>query len=304
MSTAATKKPALGRGLGSLLTSARPASEAAGPFVEIELARIVPMADQPRRRFDDAALAELAESIRATGIIQPLVVRRGTGSDFELIAGERRLRAARLAGLERVPAVVRDVTDEERFVLALVENIQRRDLDAIEEAAAYARLIEEHRLTQDELAQRVGKSRPAIANSLRLLQLPAAIRAAVADQTLSAGHARALLGAPEEWRALLAERIVTDGLNVRGAEELARVVRETGRLPGAKADGPSGKTKAPRAAPGAERPRAQVRAVERQLMERLGTRVEITEDGEAGRVVVHFADRRTLQQIVDLLLAR
>lgn len=302
MSTTARPKQALGRGLGSLLTSAKAPDDAAGPFLEIEVERIIAMPDQPRRHFDESALTELSESIRVSGIIQPLLVRRA-GDKFELIAGERRLRAARMAGVLRVPAIVRDVTEEERFVLALVENIQRRDLNPIEEAAAYSRLIDDHRLTQEELAQRVGKSRPAIANALRLLQLSSAVRTLIAEETLSAGHARAVLSAPEAWRDLLAERIVTESLTVRNAEELSRAVRETGKLPGSgSTPGTTGRaSRAPRppTAPAREL-RPQLKLIERNLMDALGTRVTLVDnDGKGGTVTIEYADNAMLQAVFD-----
>lgn len=300
----APPRPALGRGLTALLSTPKPPEgSAAGPYLEVEPSRIDAWEAQPRKQFDVDALNELAESIRSSGVLQPLVVRRGKGDRFELIAGERRLRAAVLARVERVPVIVREVADDQRFVLALVENIQRRDLNPVEEAEAYQRLIEDHAMTHEELSRRVGRGRPTISNALRLLQLPRAVRELVADSTLSAGHARAVLAVDEPWRQLVAERMVTDNLSVRDAEELARVVRETGRMPGTAAAAPPAAR--PSRGPTAEaaRPlRPQLKLIQGRLQDRLGARVRIEDSGGSGQIVVEYADAAGLQALVDLLL--
>jgi ParB family transcriptional regulator, chromosome partitioning protein len=213
----------LGRGLSALLGEAERAGPAAG-LAEIALDAIAPNPDQPRRSIDPAAIEALAESIRASGLVQPVAVRpAGEPGRYELLAGERRWRAARLAGLERIPALVRDADARERLELALVENLVREDLNAIEVARACASLLEDFGQTHAELARRLGRSRPAVSNLVRLLELPAEVQRMVVDGRLSEGHARAVLGADgARARRQLAERIAAEGLSVRQAEALAR----------------------------------------------------------------------------------
>lgn len=218
-----SKKKVLGRGLGALIPE-KPAGENRGEAtLEIEIDRIDVNPWQPRRQFQDDTIAELAESVRQHGIIQPLVVTRSGDGRFRLIAGERRLRAARKAELKKVPIVVRDEADSEKtLAIALIENIQREDLNAIDEALAYQQLHEEFGLTQDEIASQVGKSRSTVANSLRLLKLPESVREMVSDGRLSMGHARAILGLESARKQeALAKKIVGSGLSVRQAEALA-----------------------------------------------------------------------------------
>jgi len=223
---AGNRRQALGRGLGALLAAAPERG-----LVQLRTDELAPENAQPRRDFNPDALRELAASVRSKGILQPLLVRRAPGGGFTIIAGERRWRAAREAGLERVPAIVRDTTDAEAFELALVENIQREDLNPIEEADAYHRLISEHGLTQEELARRVGRERPTIANSLRLLRLPEPVRASVAGGALSAGHAKVLLGVDDEAELTrLAARAVAGDWSVRATEKaVARLKKSSGR---------------------------------------------------------------------------
>jgi ParB family transcriptional regulator, chromosome partitioning protein len=213
----------LGRGLSALLGEAERAEPAAG-LAEIALDAIVPNPNQPRRSIDPAAIEALAESIRASGLVQPVAVRpTGQPGRYELLAGERRWRAARLAGLERIPALVRDADERERLELALVENLVREDLNAIEVARACASLLEDFGQTHAELARRLGRSRPAVSNLVRLLELPAEVQRMVVDGRLSEGHARAVLGADgARARRQLAERIAAEGLSVRQSEALAR----------------------------------------------------------------------------------
>src|SRR5437867_8252186 len=212
-------RKSLGKGLEALLTAPTPAT--APSELEVPIHEIVPNPEQPRRHFDDEALGLLADSIRRHGLLQPLVVRRIAGR-YELIAGERRLRAAMRAGLERVPVLVRDARPEDRLELALIENLQRENLTALEEAEAYRHLIDEYGLTQEEIAQRVGKSRPAITNTLRLLTLPDAVKAQLEGGELSAGHARAVLALEDEHEQVdFAREVVTRKLSKSATEGLA-----------------------------------------------------------------------------------
>jgi ParB family chromosome partitioning protein len=222
----AMQKKGLGRGLSALIPSAELKTESRAEQTppEITIDRITPSPFQPRRSFDEAKIEELAGSIRNQGIIQPLVVRP-KGDGFELIAGERRWRAAMKAGLSRVPVVIREASDHEALQLALVENLQREDLNAIEEANGYRRLQEEFHWSQEEMAERVGKSRPAIANSLRMLSLPAEVQQEVVAGNLPAGQARALLGLHTEALIISASReVITKGLSTRETEKMVRLL--------------------------------------------------------------------------------
>ena len=262
------RKKGLGRGLGALIRDTAPAAaRAAERTLEIDTIRVNRF--QPRQHFDEAAIAEMAESIREQGVVQPLLVRQ-IGDDYELVAGERRLRAARAAGLESVPVVVREMTDREALEIALVENLQREDLSPLEEAAAYRRLVADFELTQDEVAKRVGKSRPAVANTIRLLDLPEAVLDLLRAGRLSAGHGRALLALREASRQIaLAHEAVRLRLNVRQLE--ARVSAT-----------PSQRTATPRTAV------PEVADAERQLMRMLGTKVKIRSSGKRGSIVIEF----------------
>lgn len=294
-------RQALGRGIGALIPAAgsrRAAAAAAAPakperresaegsetpFEMIPIESISPNPRQPRQRFDEESLAELAASIRESGLLQPVVVRRVDGARYELIAGERRLRACRLARLREVPAIVRDATDRDGLALAIVENVHRADLDPIEEAQAYRALIEEFSLTQAEVARRVGRSRPAVANALRLLQLPPQTQAEVAAGRVSPGHARALLSVEgAAARDALAREVVKRNLNVRDTEREA--ARRRGRA-------------AVERDPDVER-------LEGDLMRALGTRVRIALGrGAAGRLEIEFLSADDLAQLADRLLA-
>lgn len=278
------RKP-LGRGLAALIPEAPPAD---APSIEtiarVPLASIQPGSHQPRKRFAEEALKELAESIRTGGVIQPLILRPRDGGGYEIVAGERRWRAARLAGLEAVPALIRRADDRTVLELSIVENLQREDLNPIEEAEAYRRLIEEFGLSQEEAARRVGKDRSTVANSLRLLKLPGSIQADVAAGLLSAGHARALLALPSPAAQMgLAERIKAQGLSVREAEALA-----------------AAKGRSPRRRPGPHRD-VHVRMAEEDLKRKFGTQVRIRGTQEKGRIEIEYYSAEDLIRLVDLL---
>lgn len=273
------KERGLGRGLGALI----PAGE--GGLTQIDLDRIAPNPRQPRTLMDEAALEELAASIREHGILQPLIVTRAaSGSGYTLVAGERRWRAARKAGLRTVPALVKETTPQQLLELALVENLQREDLNPLEEAAAYRQLIDEHGLTQEEAAQRVGKSRSAVANTLRLLNLPPEAKEALASGLITEGHARTLLSLSslEEQRKLLAA-LISGGLTVREAEESAR--RGSHRGP---------RTKKPVSADVAE--------LENRFREALRTKVELRRGRRGGRLVIHFYSDEELEGIYQAIV--
>ncbi len=215
------KKGGLGKGLEAIF--AENDVEDRNASVALKISEIEPNRGQPRKEFDDAALAELADSISRHGILQPLLVRPLPGGGYQIVAGERRWRAARMAGLSEVPALIRELTDAEVMQLALIENLQREDLSPLEEAAGYRALMETHGFTQEEVAQAVGKSRPAVANALRLLQLPDEVRTMLDAGQLSAGHARALLSLPSpELQAAYARRVAKEGLSVRELEALVK----------------------------------------------------------------------------------
>lgn len=280
-------KPArgLGRGLGALLGEPRERAPAGDALVQIPVERIRPNPAQPRQSFAPESLAELAASIRELGVLVPIIVRTGANSgEYELIAGERRWRAASAAGVATIPAMVRSVDDASSLELAIVENLQREDLDPLEEAMGFAHLVEEHGFTQERLAERLGKSRPSIANALRLLALSDAIKARVRARELSAGHARALLAVPESGREALAERAVREGLTVRDLERLA-----------AKGEHPATPRRAVQRDP-------HVESVEERLRFQLGTRVAVVPGGRGGRIEIRYVDDADLMRIVDTLL--
>ncbi|HTB75998.1 MAG TPA: ParB/RepB/Spo0J family partition protein [Polyangiaceae bacterium] len=293
MSSPDTKRRALGRGLDALLPAAQPATPAYGErsVFACPVEKIIPQKGQPRQRFDAQKLEELAQSIREHGLIEPLVVRRVPGADqFELIAGERRWRALQRAGLREAIVVVKDVSPEAAFELALIENVQREDLNAIELAEAYERLLRDHGYTQEALADRVGKDRTTIANVLRLLKLPARVRAKVVASQLSEGHARALLGAGESAAIeQLAERVVRGGLSVRATEALVRSHGKAGSGSKAGAGAPAGKS-------------PSVRDLEQRLARALGTKVEVRDRGNKGEVAIPYADLDALDRLIEKLL--
>ncbi|MDR0381120.1 MAG: ParB/RepB/Spo0J family partition protein [Oscillospiraceae bacterium] len=281
----ASKNAGLGRGLGALLGSdALRAGE--GGSVTLRMAEVEPNTAQPRRRFDEAGLQDLAESIRTHGVLQPLLVRRLPTGYYQIVAGERRWRAARLAGLAEVPALVIDADDRKAAEIALIENLQREDLNPIEEAEGLRSLVEEYGLTQEEAAERVGRSRPALANSLRLLALPEAVRAHLIEGRLSAGHARALLPLP--GAALIektAARVVSDGLSVRQTEALCRRLQTEAE-----------------AAPETRREPNYLAEHERRLSEGLGRRVSIAAGPKKGRLTIEFYGPEDLDALMTQLI--
>lgn len=279
------RKPSLGRGLDALLGRKEKGSagiDKGGRGVQLlPAARVTQAAYQPRQSFEPDALAELAQSIREKGILQPLLVRpRGDG--FEIVAGERRWRAAQLAGVDELPVIIQDLSDREALEIAIIENLQREDLGPIEEARAYRALME-HGLNQEGIAQAVGKGRSTITNALRLLSLPEAALAALEAGEISAGHARAILSQPEEYRLWALEQIRRQGLNVRQAEALRRT--------------PPSETAATKAAPAAPRPFKQI---EVDLSRRTGTRVKITGE-DKGRIELSYGSREELERLLELL---
>jgi len=256
----------LGRGLDALI----PVTEK-GAVREVASDRIEPNPNQPRQRFERKALEDLAASIREHGLVQPLVVTDAGDDRYRLIVGERRWRAAVIAGLPRVPVVVREVSDRDTLELALVENVQRADLNPLEEAAAYQRLIQDFGLTHQQVGERVGKSRVAISNTIRLLGLPETLKRAVVEERISEGHARAVLMLPDrDLQVALLERIERDGLTVRQAEELARRLLE----------------RAPRRSKPARD--ANLTALEGELQRALGTRVTLRQGRRGGRIVIEY----------------
>jgi ParB family transcriptional regulator, chromosome partitioning protein len=280
-----TKRKALGRGLAALIPEPEaPPAPGPAPAGEVPISALDPNPFQPRGTLDPARLAELAASIRESGVVQPILVRR-RGERFQIIAGERRFRAAEQAGLATVPVTVRDVDDEHLLELALVENIQREELNPIEEAQAYHRLQDEFRLTQDEIARRVGRDRTTIANTLRLLRLPRELREMVASGRLDAGHARALLALDRvEDQLALGREAARRGLSVREVERRVASLR------------------APRAAGGRPRKDANTRAAEERLHAALGARVEIARRGRGGAIRVLFTGEAELNRLFELLV--
>ena len=288
----------LGRGLGALIPPRAGDDNGEATFQELPIGAISPNQRQPRTQFDEEALAALTASVRELGILQPVLVRASGGGAYELIAGERRWRAAKRAGLSLIPAIIRTVDDTVSLEQALVENVQREDLNPLDEAAAYQQLLEDFHLTHDELASRVGKSRAAISNTLRLFQLPPTVQRMVAEGRLTAGHARALLTTPDRpYQESLAERIVTDGMSVRAAEEAARLHNSERGEGGGSSPASGSRSAAPPT--GRLRPPGLLE-LEELLSTHLDTRVAITmggAKGSKGRVTVEFATLEVLERI-------
>jgi len=283
------RRSGLGRGLGALIPTGV-LGEAGSVLRELPLASIRSSSFQPRSQFDEESLASLAASVREVGVLQPVLVRPAGEESYELIAGERRWRAAKRAGLQSIPAIVRQADDAASLEQALVENLHREDLNALEEAGAYQQLIEDFGLTHEEVATRVGKSRVSVTNALRLFQLPPGIQRLVAEGALSAGHARALLGTPDRaYQEALARRAVAEGLSVRQVEELVRAREASGTRPpepGRPGEGAPGRLRAP-----------GLLELEQLLSERLDTRVKVEMGPRKGRVVIEFASLEDLERI-------
>jgi ParB family transcriptional regulator, chromosome partitioning protein len=278
-----TRKGGLGKGLGALIPPGAAEGLGAGGYQELPVSTIRANRYQPREHFGEEQLSALADSIREVGVLQPVLVRPADDG-YELIAGERRWRAARRAGLQAIPALIRTTDDASALEHALVENVHRADLNALEEAAAYQQLIEDFGLTHEQVAARVGRSRVAITNTLRLLQLPPAIQKMIQDDTLKGGHARALLGTPDRaFQEQLAKRVVNEGLSVRAVEDAVR------------AHGGDAK-RAPSATPGQLRPPGLLE-LEELLGDYLETRVKITVGGKQGKITVDFADLEDLERL-------
>jgi len=288
------QKRALGRGLSALIPQAAPAPSGKAAeqalkagVLKLPIESIHRDKEQPRQHFDEEKLKELSESIKAQGVLQPILVRKD-GDGYRIIAGERRWRASQAAGLKEVPAIVKDVTEVQAFELALVENLQRADLNPIEEAEGYRRLVEEFKLTQEQVSQRVGKERSTVANALRLLALPEDVKGMVADGALSMGHARALLGVPRlPEMQNLAKQIADKKLSVRDTERLVQQSRSQGKKD-------AGKT-APKQSP-------QVKSLVEELQRRLGTKVRLTERSPGkGTIEVDFFSYDDLDRLLKLL---
>ncbi len=281
--TAKRKKQALGRGLGALIPDIEKAAEPPKDFFYCDIDRIQPNRYQPRQQFPDAELEDLSRSIKEQGILQPLLVRE-ENDGFELIAGERRLRAAKMAGLTQVPVIIKVIGESKLLELSIVENIQRANFNPIEEAEAYHRLISEFHLTQDEAATRVGKSRSAVANFLRLRQLPDAIKTSIQEGALTMGHARALLGATNSTQQLTAWRaVLKKGLSVRETEDLVRVLKDEKKKP--KVGRKSAENH-------------YLLTLAEDLSRHLGTKVTIKRRGLKGRVEIEFYSNDDLDRLI------
>src|SRR5215212_3017896 len=280
----------LGRGLSALLLDSVPT--ASEDFLEIDIDLIEPSAAQPRTHFDEGRLEELAQSIRSNGIVQPILVRR-RGARYQLIAGERRWRAAQKAGLQRVPAVVREIPDDKLLELALIENIQRQELNAIEEAHAYKRLIETLGLTQETVAQRVGRDRSFVTNYLRLLRLPEDIQRLVEEEKLSMGHARALLGVDDaDIQRRVARNVIDQTLSVRETERaIKRII--------------AGASPATATQPPPKRDDANMKSAESKLRRRFGTQVRLipSQTGAGGKIEIEYYNEGDLDRLYQLLMS-
>lgn len=287
------ERKGLGKGLGALFEDVNidsteiEGSEANKEDINfIEIDEIAPNESQPRKTFNKEKLEELARSIKTHGVIQPIVVRK-QGSHYEVVAGERRWRAARIAGLSEVPCIVRELTDEQNMLVAIIENVQREDLNPIEEARGIRAMIEDYELTQDEVAKAVSKSRPYITNVLRMLKLPDAVLDMVSAGKLSAGHARAILSAKEEEQTEIAKHVETKGLSVREAEKLSK-------------KGLSFDRKKPGKHPTKN---AAVKQIESELSSALGTKVNLSQNGNKGKIEIEYYSREELEGLIEALRA-
>lgn len=278
-------KKALGKGLEALIPKVE-GDEKVSSLIEIEIERILPGIAQPRKDFDEQALKELAQSIREKGIIQPIVVSRTGDGTFRIIAGERRWRAAKLAGLDRIPAIVKDVSPAEAVEIALIENIQREDLDPIETATAFERLLNEFKLTQEELSQRVGKDRSTIANFLRILKLPEDIKNQIREGQITVGHAKAILSLENvDKQRELANLIIKKSLSVRQTEELVNKITSTVHK------------KSKEVLP-------EIVELEDKLISELGTKVKIYHKGRKGKVEIYYNSLDQLEGILERIMKK
>lgn len=284
-----TKDTGLGRGLNALLGDPELQDQGDGA-VSLPISQVEPGLNQPRKRFDTESLAELADSIRIHGLIQPLTVRRLSTGYYQIIAGERRWRAAKDAGLSEVPVVIIEADDKKVMEIGLIENLQREDLNPVEEAQGYQVLMEEYGLTQDQVAQRMGKSRPAITNTLRLLALPEDLLELVAEDKLSAGHARAILAAPSPaLQRAAAKRVIEERLSVRQTEALIKTLQKEPKAPQRREDDPIA---------------LYLGEVEKSLSGRLGRKVTISAKGEKGRIQLEYYNSQDLESLLTWLQAR
>ncbi len=294
----------LGRGLDALLGGVREDEKKTSEASEVRMISIdsiTPNPHQPRREFSGEALDDLASSIKSRGVLQPVLIRPLGGESYELVAGERRLRATRLAGLTEIPTLVREMTDQESLAIALIENLQREDLNSIEEALGYQQLQQEFGLSQEELARQVGKSRSAVANSLRLLNLPDLVQKDIQHNKISAGHCRALMAVVDpEPQEELHRRIANNGLTVRQAEAQATFWKQNGRLPGAEEiRAEAGPSKGPKVQAKSLDP--VMKGLQSRLAEELGLKVKISGSAEKGRVTISYADEDSLRSFVEKL---
>jgi ParB family chromosome partitioning protein len=284
-------KKVLGKGIGALLGEEGSADVSSA--TEVSLDALKPNPHQPRRDFDDERLAELAESIRQKGVLQPILAEAAADGSYVIVAGERRVRAARLAGLAKIPVVIRQFSGQEKLEIALIENLQREDLSPIEEALAYRSMMEMADLSQEQVAAKVGKERSTVANTLRLLRLPEEAQAALEKGAITPGHARAILALlnPADQQVLL-RRISERGLSVRDAEEMAAALNR-----GRKENRPPGRGGKPAAA----RREPEIREIEHRLMEKLGTKVDIRGSGNKGRIQISYFSAADLERLLELL---
>lgn len=291
-----TRQGGLGRGLGALIPSAETGE---ATLLNLRLTLIVANPRQPRGAFDEEGLEELAHSLREVGVLQPVIVRPLADGQYELVAGERRVRAARMAGLEEVPAVVRHTEETELLTEALVENLHRTDLNPLEEAAAYQQLLNDFGMTHEALAAKLGKSRSAISNALRLMSLPAGLQQQVAEGRVSAGHARALLALDDQARQeRVGQRVAAEGLSVRETEELVRI--ELGREGSERGD--TGANSSGRGSSGRrDRRSSPYEGLQRRLSDALATRVQITGNAHRGRVVIDYSGQEDLERLLAIL---
>jgi ParB family chromosome partitioning protein len=287
-------KRALGKGIGALIPTEEGQKREASGVTEAALSALAPNPDQPRRDFSEAALSELADSIRKKGVLQPVLVEAAQDGAYTIIAGERRVRAARMAGLEKIPVIVRQFNDREKLEIALIENIQREDLTPIEEAQAYRKLMESAGLSQEEVAAQVGKDRSTVANSLRLLKLDPGMQEAVDKGDMSPGHARAILMSlnPSDQR-LLFKRILERGISVREAEQMAASLNRGKKAAGKSAKGGSQSDRNAR--------EPEIHEIEESLIERLGTKVEIRGTSAKGKIEISYFSSEDLERVIEIL---